>query len=168
MATSEAAFVVVPRGLAAPAIPSQRNLRCASCSGDAPEGVAPGSLDFTTKVAGISSLLVLGRQCRVGSARARRCRTARRGAPPGSIWQTSHGLQVAELNRAWLLPYTPGSEDEEPAQAPVGAAAPLGSQSAPRAESLPQALLRFLGGSVLLAVLAQAGAAGGAARGHAS
>ncbi|CAJ1370627.1 unnamed protein product [Effrenium voratum] len=70
-----------------------------------------------------------------------RSRVARRGAPPKPIWQTNRRSAVARLERQWLL--------SEPR-------APQASQESESKEDLPKALIRFLGGSVLMAVLAQA------------
>eukprot|EP00439_Symbiodinium_sp_Y106_P054529 s1398_g7.t1 len=76
----------------------------------------------------------------------RRARVARAGAPPASIWQTKRKLAVAQLERQWLLPA------EDPSESQVAEEPKL----ATKPEDLPQAFLRFLGGSVLMAVLAQA------------
>ena len=70
--------------------------------------------------------------------RSRIQRLPRAGAPPKSIWQTKRRLAVERLERQWLM-------SEQQVEAPVESK-----------EDFPQAVLRFLGGSVLMAVLAQA------------
>lgn len=71
-----------------------------------------------------------------GLRATRRSRVPRAGAPPQPIWQTNR-LTVEQLERQWLLSYEPQEIPESK-------------------EDFSQAVLRFLGGSVLMAVLAQA------------
>eukprot|EP00435_Cladocopium_sp_Y103_P057717 s103_g20.t1 len=68
--------------------------------------------------------------------RSRGCRVSRAGAPPKPIWQTKRQLAVEQLERQWRLTEVQVEPQESK-------------------EDFNQALLRFLGGSVLMAVLAQ-------------
>mmetsp|Transcript_1184 Transcript_1184/g.2787 ORF Transcript_1184/g.2787 Transcript_1184/m.2787 type:complete len:155 (-) Transcript_1184:69-533(-) len=116
-----------------------------------PRSTAPQGADMSKPSTRLSSTMVkaltwplaLGLAFRV----RRRGRVARAGAPPKPIWKTKRRSAVAQLERQWLLP----------AEVPTdGQATPAVSSGPPQAEELPQAFLRFLGGSVLMAVLAQA------------
>mmetsp|Transcript_52593 Transcript_52593/g.94420 ORF Transcript_52593/g.94420 Transcript_52593/m.94420 type:complete len:154 (-) Transcript_52593:30-491(-) len=121
-----------------------------------PKATQPQLPRFTQAIASQVSVCIAGAALLQSARPARRRhrgaakqqRTVMLGAPPGSIWQTPRRLAVAELERTWLL----GQGNQS------AVADPRTSEEKPKIESLPQVLLRILGGTVLLAVIAQGGA----------
>ncbi|CAE7615872.1 abfB [Symbiodinium natans] len=101
----------------------------------------PEASDFSSTLAKACKASVPLASLGLASRGHRRARVARAGAPPTPIWQTKRRLMVAQLERQWRLPVEEAGADAQKSQEP---------------QELPQAFLRFLGGGVLMAVLAQA------------
>lgn len=99
-----------------PAAPPARSLRGVAAEPPRAEGglAAPAAL--------VAAIAAAGGHCRAARRQHRRrhqgqpikAHVACRGAPPGLMWQSTRGQDVAALERQWELPSEPQEDDGQP------------------------------------------------------